>query len=74
MLSVLGCIARWGEDALRSDHVSCNVVGWLSFPDRLYVSSIICVVAPSGGPQGHSSLRDCTGRGHIGWEPGEVVP
>ena len=35
---------------------------------------LICVVAPSGGPQGHSSLRDCTGRGHIGWEPGEVVP
>ena len=33
-----------------------------------------CVVAPSGGPQGHSSLHDCTGRGHIGWKRGEVVP
>ena len=33
----------------------------------------ICVVAPTGGPQGHSSLHDCTGRGHIGWKRGEVV-
>ena len=31
-------------------------------------------MAPSGGPQGHSSLHDCTGRGHIGWKRGEVVP
>ena len=33
-----------------------------------------CVMAPSGGPQGHSSLHDCTGKGHIGWKRGEVVP
>ena len=31
-------------------------------------------MAPSGGPQGHIRLHDCTGKGHIGWEPGEVVP
>ena len=36
--------------------------------------STSCVVAPSGGPQGHNSLHDCTGRGHIGWKRGEVVP
>ena len=37
-------------------------------------NEISCVVAPSGGPQGHNSLHDCTGRGHIGWKRGEVVP
>ena len=33
----------------------------------------ICVVAPSGGPQGHNCLHDCTGRGRIGWKRGEVI-
>ena len=31
-------------------------------------------MAPTGGPQGHSRLHDSTGRGHIGWKRGEVVP
>ena len=34
---------------------------------------ITCVVAPTGGPQCHNSLHDCTGRGHISWKRGEVV-
>ena len=29
---------------------------------------------PFRGAQGHNSLHDCTGRGHIGWKRGEVVP
>ena len=39
-----------------------------------FVSLSICVVAPTRGPRGHNSLHDCTGRGHIGWKRGEVVP
>ena len=29
---------------------------------------------PLRGAQGHDSLHNCTGRGHIGWKRGEVVP
>ena len=29
---------------------------------------------PFRGAQGHNSLHDCTGRCHIGWKRGEVVP
>ena len=29
---------------------------------------------PFRGAQGHNSLHDCAGRGHIGWKRGEVVP
>ena len=29
---------------------------------------------PFRGGQGHNSVHDCTGRGHIGWKRGEVVP
>ena len=32
------------------------------------------VAAQLEPPQRHNRLHNCTGRGHIGWEPGEVVP
>ena len=51
--------------------------GRMSFKRRMnwvaHETKIMCSGNFRGGPQGHNSLHDCTGRGHIGWKRGEVV-
>ena len=41
---------------------------------RLWRPRVMTCSGPFRGAQGHNSLHDCTGRGHIGWKRGEVVP